>query len=143
MTLGERSVVKRRPSGPVLPGHVAEARRRLGARAEDVADETLARALWTARALPVALDVLSDTRAAIGLGKARLGAAEVRSRPCGAGPLLAVACLSASGAELQVRFLREREGDARAFAIVVWHLSSKVVDDAAPVIHRFAHGPRR
>lgn len=141
---GERCVVKRRPTGPVLAGHVAEARRRLGRRADHVSDDDLARALWMARALPAALDVLADTRASPGLAKARLGVAEVRARPCEAAPLVALAWLSPAGDELQVRFLRERDAEAPSLAIVVWHLSPKVVDDdGAPVIHRFVHGPRR
>lgn len=144
MTRGERFVVKQRPSGPVLSGHVAEARRRLGSRAAGVGDDVLTRALWMTRALPVALDVLSDTRAALGLAKAQLGAAEVLAGPCAPGPLVALGVLSTGGDELQVRFVRAPETGARSLAIVVWHLSPKVVDDdGTPVIHRFVHGPRR
>lgn len=143
MTPAERCVIKRRPSGPVLPGHVAEARRRLVGRAA-LSDEELARALWTARALPVALDVLSDIRASRGLTRARLGAPEVLARPCEAGPLVALGWMNEAGAELQVRFVREHDVGTPSLAIVVWHLSPKVVDDdATPVIHRFVHGPRR
>jgi hypothetical protein len=140
---GRITVWKRRPSGPVLLAHVAEAKRRLGSRAK-VSEAALVRTLWMTRALPVALDVLADARSPQGLGSARLGMADVLARPCDEGPLLALGWLSSDGRELEVRFLREDDADAPAFAIVVWHLSSKVVDDdARPVIHRFVHGPRR
>lgn len=142
-------VVKRRPTGPVLPAHVAEARRRLGPRAASLTDDQLCRALWVARALPAALDVLADTRAAPGLATASLSSAEVYAGPCAPGPLLAIAALVedgllTDGRQLQVRFLRAGDAGAPSLALVVWHLSAKVGGDAGPpVIHRFVHGPRR
>ncbi len=136
-------VVKRRLTGPVLPGHVAEARRRLHASPNAISDDQLARVLWVARALPAALDVLADTRSSPGLAAARLSSAEVRPGDGTPGPLLALAVLS-DGDELQVRFVPATDTAAPSVAMVVWQLSAKVADDAGPpVIHRFVHGPRR
>lgn len=140
----EPLVVKRRLTGPVLPGHVAEARRRLGSSEDEVSDERLTRALWVARALPAALDVLADTRSAPGLAGAQLTSAWVHADVCGAGPLVALGVLPKEGDALQVRFVRADDERARSVALVVWQLSAKVADDGGtPIIHRFVHGPRR
>lgn len=58
---------------PVLavePGHLAEARRALAAQGRMIGDDAAARLLWAARALPAALDVLSDVRSPIALADA-------------------------------------------------------------------------
>ncbi|MBI1946739.1 MAG: hypothetical protein HYS27_13665 [Deltaproteobacteria bacterium] len=58
---------------PVLtvePGHVAEAKRALAAQGRALDDAAVERLLWTARALPAALDLLADADSPLPLAEA-------------------------------------------------------------------------
>lgn len=82
------------PVLPVEPGHVAEARRALHDQGRELDDQAIERLLWTARALPVALDLLADTASPIPIEAAAFTGAtvEVGDAPApGGGPALALA----------------------------------------------------
>jgi hypothetical protein len=150
-------VIVQRPMSGLFAGHVEEARRALAAQGvTDVSDERIARGLWCARALPVALDVLSDTRAQVETGRLSIGGVRVLRCPDGGalveGQLVAVAIHEAGSAALQVRFVPPAlaaEADATtqlSAAVVEVSIVPLAVDDDTTehdvVLSRFTHGGR-
>lgn len=150
-------VIVQRPMSGLFAGHVEEARRALAAQGvTDVSDERIARGLWCARALPVALDVLSDTRAQVESGRLSIGGLRVLRCPDGGAPvegqLIAVGIHEAGSAALQVRFVPPKVAEE---ADATQQLSAAVVEvgvvaltisgdtDAQDVVlARFTHGGR-
>ncbi|MCC7073974.1 MAG: hypothetical protein IT383_21880 [Deltaproteobacteria bacterium] len=86
-------------------GHVAEARRALHAQGRRLDDSALERLLWTARALPIALDLLAETTSPIAIADACFTGATVEvgeATPLGAGPVLALARRVDGGIEVDM-----------------------------------------
>ena len=92
---------------PVLvvePGHVAEARRALARQGRTPDATAVERLLWTARALPAALDLLADVRSPLTLADARFTGVtvELAEPPIRAGtPLVLLARMVASGVQVE------------------------------------------
>ncbi len=82
------------PVLPVEPGHIAEARRALTAQGRRVDDAAVERLLWTARAVPIALDLLADAASPVPIDDASFTGVTVEmSEPLAhaTGPALALA----------------------------------------------------
>ncbi len=130
---------------PVLgvePGHVAEARRALHEQGREASDDAIVRLLWTARALPAALDVLSG--APTEAGPAALGAPAVEVADGGGGALYAVARMEED--QVVVEIIEQRalfaaaDDDAPACCIVTIPVTRKEAGDGV-ALHRFTIGP--
>lgn len=93
---------------PVLgvePGHLAEARRALAAQGRVVDDDAVERLLWTARALPAALDLLADTQSPLPIHEAHFTGVSLErgEAPTNPGvPLLLLARTTATGIGVEV-----------------------------------------
>jgi hypothetical protein len=162
-------IVRCLPVAALRDGHVHEASRALlrprkiadptspaiGAFAAD--DDHITDVLWITRALPAAIDVLSDARAELDLGAAKLSRFRVeRRRRDIESPMVALSLYARGADTVEVRFMPRRfvdEGLAREECpvIVRMHIQAPLrgqiqaaeeeqSDDLPVVVRRFTHG---
>jgi hypothetical protein len=123
-------------------------------------DDTITDVLWIARALPAAIDTLSDARAELDLGETRLSRFRVeRRRRDVEAPVVALSIYARGADSVEVRFLPQRlldEGLAREECPVIVRMhvqaplrgqihsafeDSNDRDEPSPiVVRRFTHG---
>jgi hypothetical protein len=98
-------IVAAEPVLAVEPGHVAEAQRALKAQGRNIGEESVLKILWAARALPVVLDVLADSRHPRSRAPVTDVSFEILDEPATRTPLVAVAHASEDGAAVIVQFV--------------------------------------
>jgi len=101
-------IVRCVPTAALRAGHLGEARRAFARASRDVDDDALHDALWVSRALPAALDVLSDARAELDVSEVRLSRFRVERRRPAEPPLVALSIYTRGADVVEVRFLPQK-----------------------------------